>query len=68
MNLTALHPKLHLRSFAPQKNIGIARSKTKAVIAAISPNAATSPAPAIQEFVVADRPKPMIARWNQKIT
>lgn len=62
MNLTALHPRLHLRSLAPQKNIGMARSKTNAVIAAISPSATSSPAPAIHELVVAESPKPMIAR------
>ena len=61
MNLTALHPKLHLRSLAPQKNMGMARRSTKAVMAAISPSATASPAPAIQELVVAERPKPMMA-------
>jgi hypothetical protein len=40
----------------------MARSKTKAVTAAISPSATSSPAPAIHELVVAESPKPMIAR------
>jgi hypothetical protein len=68
MNFTALHPKLHLRSLAPQKNIGIARSRKKAVIAAISPSATNSPSLAIHELVVAERPKPMIARCYEHFT
>jgi hypothetical protein len=68
MNFTALQPRLHLRSLAPQKNIGIARSRTKAVIAAISPNAVSSPVLAIHELVVAERPKPMIARCYEHFT
>ncbi len=63
MNFTTLHPKLHLLSRAPQKNMGIASNRTKAVIPAISLNAKTSPALAIHELVVAERPKPMIAIW-----
>ena len=62
INCTALHPKLHRLSLAPQKNIGMASRRTNSVIAAISLSAKRSPEPAIQELVVADSPKPMMAR------
>lgn len=60
--LTTFQPRLHLLSLAPQKNIGTHNDSTKNVIAAISLNATSSPDPAIHEFVVAERPKPMIAK------